>query len=192
MSARRLACLGLFVFALGSAAHAGTLSSATWTTDVFGVPYGVPIAASGTSSATSISVSVSVPAFTASQFVLDGVLGPHQHVQFLLGGNANITASPSMAAATAGIPGTVIVMTANHMAKGVNASMFAIGVANLFHVPLDIGESGTFASSTAIVSGVPISWKVERFAWTVHTQTFTGLTSKGAPIADVVAMGSFA
>ena len=173
------------------AAHAGTLTSATWTTDALGVPFVLPIAATGTSTATSVSVGLSVPQFTTAFFVPKTPNGVTFHVKLTQGGAANLTASPSMAAATAGIPGTVIVMTANHVAKGVNASMFNPGINTLLHVPLDVGATGHFNYTTAIISGIPITVNVTYLGWTVHTQTFTGLSSHGAPIPDVVAMGSF-
>jgi len=174
-----------------ASAHAGTLSTASWITELSGTPFAVPLTASGTSTATSINVSVAVPPFSGSFFVPQTPSGAILHVKLGLGGNAHLTASPSMAVASKGIPGTVIVMTAMHIPAGVNASMVVVGAQSLFHVPLDVGAAGAFSYTDAIVSGIPITVREQRYAWTVHTQTFTGLTSHGAPLPDLAAMGSF-
>lgn len=173
------------------AAQAGTLTSASWTSDAWGVPFVLPIAATGTSTASSVSVGLSVPQFTTTFFLPATPNGVTLHVKLTQGGAANLTASPGMAAATAGVPGTVIVMTAMHIGGGVNASMFVPGINTLVHLPLDAGGTGQYNYTTAIISGIPITVNVDYLGWAVDTQTFTGLTSHGAPIPDVVAMGSF-
>jgi hypothetical protein len=182
----------LAAFLAAPAARAGTLTSATWTTDALGVPLVRPVLGAGSSTATSVSVSLTVPQFTTTFFLPKTPSGVTLHVKLSQGGAAHLTASPSMAAADAGIPGTVVVMTAMHVAMGVNASMFVAGGQSLFHVPLDVGGTGHFDYSTAIVSGIPITVAVDYLGWTDRTRTFTGLSLNGAPIPDVVAMGSFA
>jgi hypothetical protein len=105
----------LFVLSvlLGAAtAQAGTLTSATWVTDVMTLPGGltvpltVPIAATGTSAATSVSVSLTVPAFSDNFFVPGPPLD--HDVTLTLGGMQLLTATPSMAAATQGVPDSQI------------------------------------------------------------------------------------
>jgi hypothetical protein len=158
--------------------------------DRHGMPFGVPVTASGTSTATSVSVSVSVPPFTSAFVLPPTVSGFPYHVKLTLGGAAHLTASPSMAAPTGGVPGTVIVMSAVHLNKGVNASMYVPGAQSVFHVPLDVGGNG-HTSYVGTAFGNPITVNADFLGWTLHTRTFTGLSSHSLAAPDVVAMGSF-
>jgi hypothetical protein len=178
-----------------TAASAGTLTNATW----FQVTQGIPmtrtfgqLGASGTgSTGTSMSVVLSYPAFTSDFFVpktANGTLDLAIHIT--QGGPQLITATPSMATGTPGIPGTVIVMTAMHVAMGANQSMFNVGINTLVAVPLSAGKAGV-ATGTFTVVGALHRITVDFYAWTPHTLTFTGLTTKGANLPAVIAAGSF-
>jgi len=183
-----------------ASARAGTLTSATWVTDlgltgpiIPTTPFPLPVVASGTSSATSVSVNLSLPQFTTEFFapknpttgVLDLAITVSQ------GGAQLVTATPSMAAATTPVPGTLIVMTAPHLSGGTNASMLVVGINTLVNVPLSVGVNGQFTSTFSVLAAVH-QLTVDFYAWTPGTASFMGLTSKGSALPDVVAMGSFA
>jgi len=196
MRNRLLSSLGAVAILLGAAAaQAATLTSATWFQTAQGFPLTrttQQLGATGSSTAGSIAASLSYPQFTVTFFVpkdpTTGVLD--LGIKVTQGGAQAITASPSMASGTPGIPGTVIVMTASHLAGGVNASMYMIGVNTLVEIPLSNGKAGLF-TSTFVISGVSHQITVDFFAWTPHTLTFMGLTSKGVALPDVTAAGSF-
>jgi hypothetical protein len=188
-------------FALLSASRvaAGTLTMATWTTDLrfTGLPLPtqlltVPVFASGTSTATSISLGVSVLPFSTQVFITKATNGVVSfHVRHTLGGIQAITATPGMAAATAPVGGTVVVMTAEHVLKGVNASLFMVGINTLVDVPLYLGAHAGHVGSFTIV-GAPHFITVDFYGWTVGNAAFTGLTTKLLPLPTLSAMGSFA
>ena len=190
---RLLAVLGILLL-VSASAHAGTLTNATW----FQVAQGFPmtrtnaaLGATGTSSASSIAVSLSYPQFTTQFFVPKSPNGTLDlAITISQGGAQAITATPGMASGTPGIPGTVIVMTAAHVAMGANQSMFMIGVNTLVAVPLSNGKAGQF-TNTFVVGGAFHAITVDFFAWTPGTLTFAGLTTKGSSIPNVSAMGSF-
>jgi hypothetical protein len=174
-------------------AHAGYLISATW----LQVTQGVPMTrttnqlSASTSSAASVAVSLAYPFFSFTQFVPKTSMGVIDlHIRITQGGPQNITATPGMAVATRGVPGTVVVMTANHNGMGVNASMYNAGPNTLVQIPLSIGRNGQLTSSF-LVLGVYHQMTVDFFGWTPGTRVFTGLTSKGVALPDVVAMGSW-
>jgi hypothetical protein len=201
-------CRGLLVSLLllcASTARAGTLTSASWITElglgpvVPTTPFVVPIDASGTSTSASIAVSLNVPQLTL-QYLLpktaNGVL--NFHLTISQAGAQLITATPGTAGANQGVAGTVVVMTAAHVPMGIDQSMFMIGAETLVRVPLSAGANGQF-TGTFLVLGVAHTLTVDFYAWTHGTRTFTGLTSdldapnwEGGPLPDVVAMGSFA
>ncbi len=185
---------------VASAAQAGTLTSALWLQTTQGVPMTrttAQLGATGSSvhfpnSSGSIAVSLSYPFFSLALFVpkdpITGVLD--LHLKITQGGPQFITATGSMAAGTPGIPGTVIVMTAAHVGKGANQSMYNVGINTLVAVPVSIGKAGVFTGYFTVL-GAPHTITVDFYAWTPHTITFTGLTNKGVPAPNVVAMGSF-
>ena len=189
-----LSLLGAVALVAASAAQAGTLATATWLQVTQGVPMSrttAQLGATGTSTATSIAVSLAYPAFSFTTFVpktANGVLD--LHIKITQGGPQAITATPGMAGVDQGIPGTVIVMTAIHAAKGVNASMYSPGSNTLVAVPVSIGQAGQFTGSF-LVLGQQHTITVDFFAWTPGMQTFTGLTTKGMALPSVVAAGSF-
>jgi hypothetical protein len=179
-----------------TAASAGTLTSATWFQVIQGLPATrttAQLGAAGTGS-TSMSigtVTLSYPFLSSNFFVPktpNGTLDLAIHIT--QGGPQTITATPSMASGNPGIPGTVVVMTALHIAMGLNQSMFKVGVNTLVAVPLSNGKAGQFTGTFTVV-GALHTITVDFYAWTPHTLTFTGLTSKGAALPTVVAMGSF-
>ena len=177
-----------------SAAQAGTLTMASWLQVTQGVPMDrtqTQLNATGTSTASSIAVNLAYPAFSFTTFVpktANGVLD--LHIKITQGGPQALTATPGMAGVDLGIPGTVIVMTAVHAAKGANASMYSPGINTLVAVPVSIGKAGQFTGSF-LVLGQQHTITVDFFAWTPGMQTFAGLTTKGMALTDVVAAGSF-
>jgi PEP-CTERM motif-containing protein len=178
-----------------SAAQAGTLTMASWSQITQGVPMDrtlTALGAAGTSTATSIAVTLAYPAFSFQTFIpktANGVLD--LHVKITQGGPQALTATPAMAGVDVGIPGTVVVMTANHVGMGVNQSMFNPGINTLVAVPVSIGQAGQFTGSF-IVLGITHTITVDFFAWTPGGTTFTGLTTKGVALPTVMANGSFA
>ncbi len=190
-----LSLLAAAALVAASAAQAGTLTSATWVQTTQGVVLDrttAQLGATGSSTGSAIAVSLSYPAFSIQFFVpkdpITGVLD--LHIKLTQGGPQAITATPSMAKGTPGIPGTVIVMTAAHVGKGANQSMYNVGINTLVAVPASIGKAGVFTGYFTVL-GAPHTITVDFFAWTPHTQTFTGLTNKGVAAPNVVAMGSF-
>jgi hypothetical protein len=199
---------------IAAAAHAGTLTSATWLqvteTGLLGSPYTLPmtrttaqLGAAGTSTASSIAVSLSYPAFSTNFFAPrtpNGVLD--LAIQVSQGGPQAITATPGMGNGAPGVPGTVIVMTAAHAAMGVNQSIFMVGIHTIVSVPFSIGRTGMFGLGVMTPDGSPgsTSWtfagalhsgRVSFFAWTPGTLVFSGLTTRGVALPSVIAMGSF-
>jgi len=194
------------VVLLAPRAHAGTLTSATWfqVTEgrlrgvgvIGGIPMtrtGAQLGAAGTSTATSIAVTLSYPAFASTLFVPKTASGTADlALQVTQGGPQAITATPSMAGGTPGIPGTVVVMSALHAGKGVNQSMFMIGSVTFLKVPLSHGAADQFAGTFIVFPGIIHALTLDFIGWTPHTLVFTGLTSDSQPLPDVTAMGSFA
>jgi hypothetical protein len=187
------ATVAVLLLATG-AAHAGSLTMATWLQVTQGFPMTrttAQLGATGTSTAGTIAVNLAYPAFATAFFVPktpNGVLD--LHIKITQGGPQAITATPGMALGTPGIPGTVILMTAVHIAKGPNVSMYNPGINTLLQIPVSVGHAGQ-AQSTFTVSGQAHYVTVAFYGWTAMSQTFTGLTSKFVALPDVVAMGSF-
>jgi hypothetical protein len=136
----------------------------------------------------SILVNLSYPFFSTTAFAPGSLVDLAQ--QITLGGPQQITATPGMAGGTPGVPGTVIVMSAAHIAKGVNQSMFLVGVNTVVQVPLSVGKAGQF-TGTFLVVGAVHKITVDFYAWTPGTLVFTGLTSFGQALPTVTAAGSF-
>jgi hypothetical protein len=106
------------------------------------------------------------------------------------GGPQHLTATPSMAVATMGVPGVVTVRTAVHNSKGVNASTFMTGINTLVRVPLSVGVPGQFTGSF-LVLGINHLITVDFYGWTPGTRVFRGLTTKGVALPTVTAAGSW-
>jgi hypothetical protein len=147
------------------------------------------IGASGTASSSAYSVSITMPLFTLNTFTTGGAININTAATFM--GSADINGMASSAAANQGIAGQVTVKVAAHVAKGVNASNQAAAKTTLVKLPLNIGAAGQQTGYfTVLGNGHYIT--VDFYAWTPHTKTFTGLTSKFVALAEptVVAMGS--
>jgi hypothetical protein len=94
-----------------------------------------------------------------------------------LDGMQLITATTGMAGATTGIPG---------------AHVTRVPMGTIFSVPLRVGVAGSFVTSSAVFfPGILHYITANFYAWTAGTLTLTGLTSKLAPLPDLVTMGSF-
>lgn len=201
---------------VGSAAQAGTLTTATWTQTLQGVALtvtnsastctstgpnlvqqvitcstGSGLAPTGTSTGTSYNVALTLPAFGINQFTTGGAIPIHTKA-FISGAQTIAGGSTGAATVNAGIPGMVTVKVAAHVGKGVNASKLAPGPTTLVLVPLSAGVADTFTGFFYVLGSAHYI-TVDFYAWTVGTLTFTGLTSKfmALPTPTVVAMGSF-
>jgi hypothetical protein len=193
---RALISATLLLLAAGGA-RAGMLEAATWlqTVQVPGLP-SVPLSrttpqlgASGSATATSIAVSLSYPQISIQVFVphtQNGVLDIA--LTITQGGAQAITATPSMALATQGVMGTVLVMTAQHLSMGVDQSMFVAGPNSLVRIPMNVGVDGQF-TDTFVVLDFTHGITVDFYGWTPRTKTIT-LPSSGTG-SVVTAMGSF-
>ena len=177
-----------------SAVSAGTLTNALWEQVTQGIPMTRTfnqLSASGTSTGTSIAVNLSYPAFAATLIVPKSANGSVDlHINVTQGGAQALTATASGASGNPGVQGTVIVMNAVHTMAGANASMFMAGTTTFLSVPVSVGKAGTFMGSFTVV-GATHYITVDFYAWTPHTLTFTGLTTKNKALPNVVAMGSF-
>jgi hypothetical protein len=146
----------------------------------------------GTASATSYSVSLTMPAFNLRQFTTGGAL--NIATKAVISGGQSIMGTANAAAADAGIPGMVTVKAAAHIGKGANASMLTditpMNANTLVLVPLSVGKAGTFTGSFYVLGSLHYI-TVDFYAWTPGTQTFMGLTTKGAALPDVTAKGTF-
>jgi len=174
----------LVVALIAAPGWAGTLTSSTWIQNVQGIEINVTGVGTGTSTASSVSANILLPQLTRTRFV-DGTLIDYR-VRVTEGGSQAITATASNANADVGIPGNVTVKTAMHTLE----SNFMVGATTLVAIPLSNGKAGQF-TGTFTVLGALHRITVDFYSWTPHTLSFTGLTNKGDPLPDVVAMGSF-
>jgi len=157
-----------------------------------------PISGNSALDGSSIGAALSFPQFNIKKFnpkTPNGVIDLATSLS--QGGPQNITGTASMAGATLGVQGLVVVRTAQHNSLGVNQSTFMTGINTLVKVPVSIGVQGTFTGNF-IVIGIKHFITVDFFAWTPHTVVFgsgtatsTELTSKGVHLPSVSAMGSF-
>jgi hypothetical protein len=83
----------------------------------------------------------------------------------------------------------VTVKVAAHAAKGINASLLTVAPTTLVKVPLSIGKAGVETGYFYVLTNIHYL-TVDFYAWTPHTLSFTGLTTKGVALPDVIAMGS--
>jgi hypothetical protein len=150
------------------------------------------LGATGSATATSYSISLTLPNFALRQFTTGGAL--NIATKAAIGGMQTITGNATSALANVGIPGMVTVKAAAHIGKGANASMLTsitpMGANTLVLVPLSVGKAGTFTGSFYVLGSLHYI-TVDFYAWTLGIQTFMGLTSKGLPLPDVTAQGSF-
>jgi hypothetical protein len=174
-------------------AQAGTLSTATWTTELAGITpvnpaLAVPVIGTGTSTSSSVAVSLVLPPFQGGVFGTGGAINTYRSLT--LGGSQALTATPGMASATMGVPGSIGIKVAVHVAKGANASMLAVGKTTLVRIPLNVGLAGS-QTTYFIVSGSAQYVTVDFYGWSPGMQTFTGLTSMNATLPDAMVTGSF-
>ena len=194
------------------AAEAGPLLQATWTQDLQGIAITVtnsgatctdtnpahvpgagfvicPIAglqATGSVGGTSYNVSLTMPLFQMQAFTTGGAINIGTMATF--SGAQSIAGNAFSAAGTPGIAGTVLVGGAMHTM----GSMWSQPAGQtLVQIPLSVGKAGVF-TGTFLVLGSYHYITVDFYAWTPGTVTFTGLTTMGQALPDVVAMGSFA
>ncbi|MGH7288550.1 MAG: PEP-CTERM sorting domain-containing protein [Myxococcota bacterium] len=149
---------------------------------------GVGLGATGTATSTAYSVSLTVGLFALNQFTTGGAF--NIHTKAVISGAAGITGNDSSALAATAVPGQVTVKVAAHFGMGANASKLTPAMTTLVKVPLNVGKAGTFTSILDVLLE-PQYITVDFYAWTPHTLTFTGLTTKFAPLPDVTAQGSF-
>jgi hypothetical protein len=195
-----LSLLAALALLASSAAHAGTLTGATWTGTTQGFPFTTTsLGATGTSTSMSVSVSYDYPdtigmIFAYGQvpqaiFITQGARGttpstmmlangtPSNRGQGSLGGEQMLTAAPAgTATVDMGVQGTVVVMTAKHAAGGVNQSTFMTGVNTLVAIPLSVGVAD-MTTTTFYPLGVAHTLVVYFGGWSAGTQVFAGLWS---------------
>jgi hypothetical protein len=140
----------------------------------------------GTSTATSYNVSITMPLFQSQQFTTGGTI--NIGTMATLSGAQLIAGNASSATGSPGIQGTVVVGGARH---NMLSQWSQPTGATLVQIPLSVGKAGNFVGSFTVLGSYHFI-TVDFYAWTPGTVTFTGLTSAGVPLPDVVAMGSFA
>jgi len=208
---------------VASDARAGTLFGATWTTTIQGgldltVNQGVRmtitqdgatcsyaglngevkvdqvigcpsagLSATGLSSSTNYSVSLTVPAFSLDQFATTAAIPVHTTAAFGPGVQV-IAGNATKATATQGVSGRVTAKIGAHT-KG---SMYAVGMTTLLKVPLSVGKKGRY-TNYFMVLGKLHYLTVDFYDWTPGSKTFTGLSSKYAPLMTptLTVKGSF-
>lgn len=148
----------------------------------------VSLGATGSATATSYNVSLTMPTFSINQFTTGGAV-PIATAATIMGPGA-INGTANMATGVTNVGGMVTVKLAAH----VMGSAYQAGGAGstLVKLPLSAGKAGTAYQYFKVLTN-PHYLTVDFYAWTPGTQTFTGLTSKFAPLPTptVVAMGSF-
>lgn len=170
------ACLAALSLALATGAHAGTLSSATWTAGLgylapFQPSVGVPISATGTSTSTSVSLLMNVGPTSYTEFAT--AAGALLHLSFAIGGSAGLTATPGGAAATMAIPAQATVKFAAH-------TMFSkiVPGSTVLKAAFDFGVKGRYVHPYFVILTGPHYLTVDFYGWTPGTVSFTDLTSK--------------
>jgi hypothetical protein len=192
-------------------ARAGTLVSATWTQNIQGValtvtnsgatctdtnPNHVPgagfitcptagLQATGASTATSYNVGLTMPLFEMQVFTTGGVI--NFGTMATLSGVQNIAGNAFSAAGTPAVAGTIVIGGGNHT---MNSAWIQPAGQTLLKLPLSLGKAGVI-TSYFVVSGSYQYVTVDFYAWTPGTLGFSDLTSMGASLPDVVAVGSF-
>jgi hypothetical protein len=193
MLARLLSAAVVIAIGFGAGGvRAGTLTSATWITELPGmtaerIALAVPIVASGTSTSSSVAVSLLMPPFRGSAFGTGGPIATYRAIT--LSGAQMLTATPSMAAATMAIDGRASAKVAQHVAKGVNASMNAPGRTTLIRIPLSVGGDGSVRETADLIWFFYVT--VDFYGWSPGVRTFTGLTLRSSALPSVMASGSF-
>jgi hypothetical protein len=198
-----VAAVGLLT---ASSAHAGALTAATWSTNLQGiqltvtnagatctdvgdatvnadnsnpvVPTACPTAglqATGTATATDYSVSLTMPLFSVDQFTTGGAI--NINTMATLQGAQTIMGTANVANVNNGVPGMVTVKVAAHN----KVSSLQAAPTTLVKVPLNVGLAGQETGFFYVLTN-PHYITVDFYGWTVGAKTFTGLTSKFAPL----------
>jgi hypothetical protein len=196
---------------VAASAQAGTLTAATWTQTLQGINITVTnsgasctdtnpthiasattivcptagLQATGTSTASSYNVSLTMPLFSLQTFTTGGTINIGTMATFQ--GAQAITGNATSATATMGVAGMVTVGGAQHT-MGSMWNQPAGGT--LVQIPLSAGKAGQATGSFTVLGSYHYI-TVNFYAWTPGTQNFTGLTTMGSALPDVVAMGSF-
>jgi hypothetical protein len=141
-----------------------------------------------TIAATSYSVSLVMPLFSLNQFTTGGAI--NIHTRATLEGPALIHGGYAGGVGDEGF-GMVTIRVASHVRKGVNASMQTGAKTTLLKLPLSSGVSARQTGYFTIL-GIGHHVTMDFYGWTHRTRTFTGLTSKFAPLPTptVSAMGA--
>ncbi len=171
--------LALAALWFSGAAHAGTLTSATWVGDFQGTPFtlvtsGASLTASGSASGSAIGsvfLSVAAPPLTQFQDSFPGIF-----ISQTLGGSQTI-GSANMA--NQGISGRVRTFVGVDNTGGLG-----------FSIPLSAGVAGNSTTAYIAVLGIPVEVTATFFPWATGFQTVTGLTRLGLPVADVTLSGT--
>lgn len=203
------------------AGTAGTLTSATWTQNVEGFylygidlipsialtvtnsgatctdsnPYRVPgagsltcptagLQATGTSTASSYNVALTMPLFQFQGFTTGGTIPLATRAS--LQGGQTIAGGSASATANVGIEGMVTFGGAQHtMGSMWNQPLMG----TLAFLPIYVGKAdrGGFYSTFS----PPYSGDFFFYGWTPGTLSFTGLSTRGVALPDVIAMGTF-
>ena len=205
-----------------SAAHSGVLTAATWTaslqsndfsvsntggtcaensptvvlndTSLGGVPCPtsnnatIVLGATGSATATSYNVSLTMPLFSIEQFTTGGAVPIYTKASIV--GPGAIQGTAAKATGITNVGGMVSVKLAAH----IMGSAYQAGGAGstLVKLPLSAGKAGTAYQYFKVLTA-PHYLTVDFYAWTPGAKTFTGLTSKFAPLAvpTVKAIGTF-
>jgi hypothetical protein len=217
MRSRLFLSLAAAALLVGSAAQAGTLTSATWSTNLQGIALTVTnsgatctdvnpatVNANGTqpvvptacptaglqptgsaTNATDYSVSLTMPLFSVNQFTTGGAININTMATFA--GSQVINGTVGGVTVNQGVQGMVTVKVAAHN----KVSSLQAAPTTLVNVPLNVGVAGQETGFFYVLTNLHYI-TVDFYAWTTGTQTFTGLTSKFAPLPTptVVAMGS--
>ena len=148
----------------------------------------IQLGATGSATSTSYNVSLTMPLFSIEQFTTGGAVPIYTKASIV--GPGAVQGTANMATGVTNVGGMVTVKLAAH----VMGSGYAAGGAGstLVKLPLSAGKAGTAYQYFKVLTN-PHYLTVDFYAWTPGTKTFTGLTSKYAPLAQptVVAMGSF-
>jgi hypothetical protein len=145
--------------------------------------------ATGSATGTSWNVSLTMPLFALNLFTSGDTV--NTNTMAALGGGATIAGNAGGATMAAPLLGQVTVMNAMHTTIGTTGpSMYIPGMTTFVKLPIAVGAVGLFKGTFSVLS-VLHKITVSFIAWNPNTQTFTGLTTMGMALPNVVAMGSF-
>lgn len=145
------------------------------------------LGSTGYTTPTSYSVSLTMPLVSLTHVTTGGAI--NVHTRATLEGPVLINGGAAGGVGDGNL-GMVTVRVAAHVLKGVNASMQTARKTTLVKVALSSGVSARQTGYFTIL-GNPHHITIDFYAWTHRTRTFTGLTSKFAPLPTptISAMG---